>query len=312
MTIFLVDSGSPTPERPSAAEPIVLPSSDEEEAKWEEVPMEEASANGEYPMEDATNSSGGQEDEVPSARNMSNLFDDLEQREVISVEPVIASAIVATSTNVDLEMADWISKQLRKEIARSKRKLQGQIEKIKEKRGEKRKRVEEEDATNIRAESPMDPKIDAWFDDHREAAEQAEETLAGQEAPVEEMAEAEGADKEASAEVPKQSTEHSEHCDRSVAMEMFRWHIFRPLAEGQLAIARRLECISEYFRTNPECPAGREIFEELGRSVCMPNFGPFFPPPAYAPNLPPEDHAPNQPQPEPAANAESSPDSPVM
>lgn len=104
--------------------------------------------------------SGGQTYEIPSADRMSDLFDELDQREGQSTESVAASA------NIDLEVAEWISKRLQKEICRNQRKLKTQVEALKEKKKKKkRKRLEEAS----QASSPADPELEALFDEGRES-----------------------------------------------------------------------------------------------------------------------------------------------
>lgn len=59
----------------------------------------------------------------------------------------------------------------------------------------------------------------------------------------------------------------------------------RSLGEGQLTIAARLHVISDFFRTDPEDPAGA-LMEELRKPLGMPNFGNFYPLSNYAINPP--------------------------
>lgn len=68
-------------------------------------------------------------------------------------------------------------------------------------------------------------------------------------------------------------------------IEMMRWHILRPLAEGQLALANMLHVVSSIILTHPDDPAGKSVMEELTKPLMMPNFGQFYPPPNYEPNL---------------------------
>lgn len=61
-----------------------------------------------------------QEDEIPSADHMSDLFDELGQREAAIAEPV------TVALSVEEEVAEWISRRLKKDIRHKKKELQCQ------------------------------------------------------------------------------------------------------------------------------------------------------------------------------------------